>query len=264
MIDWSIFLYCFVASILFLTLVFSVALSRNRYDVIDIAWGMAFIAIAVVAYSSQSHYQLVSVQTVIVLLIVIWGMRLSWHIYRRWSHSKKEDGRYAELRKSYDKKPGGAAVNMYIKVFLLQAILAVLVSSSVIAVCLVAPLPLSWLSLVGGVIWLIGFCFEAISDRQLGMHVRNQRNKHTLMTSGLWKYTRHPNYFGEVTQWWGIFIIALAAPYWWLAIIGPVVITFLILFVSGVSLSEKRFEGRPGWAAYKKRTSKFIPWKTRT
>jgi steroid 5-alpha reductase family enzyme len=256
---WMTACYCLFASLLFLTMVFYAARSRDRYDVIDIAWGFAFIAIAAVAYMMQPSYQLWSVQTLVSVLVLIWGMRLSLHIYERWSRSDHEDKRYTQLRQQYKNKPGGVATNMYVRVFLVQAILAVCVSSSVIVVNMSPPASLSPLAGIGVIVWLIGFYFESVGDAQLRKFTRNHRHKGKLMTQGLWKYTRHPNYFGEVVQWWGIFVIALSAPYWQISIVGPIVITVLILFISGIPLTEKHFEGRSGWKAYKKRTSKFFP-----
>ena len=112
---------------------------------------------------------------------------------------------------------------------------------------------------IGVVVWLIGFYFEVVGDLQLSRFLANPSNKGTLMTSGLWRYTRHPNYFGEVTQWWGIYLIAVSVPYGWVGIIGPALITILILKVSGIPLLEKHKAGQPEWEAYKSRTSKFIP-----
>jgi steroid 5-alpha reductase family enzyme len=108
-------------------------------------------------------------------------------------------------------------------------------------------------------VWVIGFFFESVGDAQLSRFIKDPANKGKLMQSGLWKYTRHPNYFGEVTQWWGLWIIALSVSYGWLGIIGPLTITTLILKVSGIPLLEKSMEGNPEFQEYKKRTSVFFP-----
>ncbi|HET7629739.1 MAG TPA: DUF1295 domain-containing protein, partial [Candidatus Saccharimonadales bacterium] len=120
-------------------------------------------------------------------------------------------------------------------------------------------LDLSGLALAGGLVWLVGLSLESIGDRQLRHFMSNPDNKGKIMNRGLWRYSRHPNYFGELTQWWGIFIIALAAPLGWIGFIGPLVLTLLILFVSGIPLSEKRQAKKPGWSYYKKRTSVLVP-----
>jgi steroid 5-alpha reductase family enzyme len=120
--------------------------------------------------------------------------------------------------------------------------------------------PLGFFDLVGFLVWITGFYFESTGDAQLARFVRDPINKGKIMQSGLWKYTRHPNYFGEVTQWWGIFIISLSVPFGIFTIIGPLTITYLILFVSGVPMLEKKYAGRADFEAYKKRTSVFFPW----
>jgi steroid 5-alpha reductase family enzyme len=118
---------------------------------------------------------------------------------------------------------------------------------------------LGLLDLVGVAVWLLGFYFEAVGDAQLARFIKDPANKGKLMQNGLWAYTRHPNYFGEVTQWWGIWLIALFVPSGWLAIIGPITITFLILKVSGIPMLEKKMAEHPDFAEYKRRVSVFIP-----
>lgn len=242
-----------------MSLIFLIASDRKRFDLVDVAWGLAFISIAIVAYAGQVTHEIVSVQTIILVLVVIWGMRLSIHIYRRWERSKVQDKRYLNLQKDYAAKRGGVLPNMFFKVYVLQAVLAVLISLPVITVNLTGPVRPTALTLIGVLVWLAGFFFEAVGDFQLSRFSAKSSSKGELMTEGLWKYSRHPNYFGEVVQWWGIFIIAATTQYWWLAIVGPLVITTLILFVSGVPLTEKGSARRKGWDAYSKRTSKFLP-----
>jgi steroid 5-alpha reductase family enzyme len=117
-----------------------------------------------------------------------------------------------------------------------------------------------YLDTLGLLIWGIGFFFESVGDAQLARFIQNPENKGRLMQSGLWRYTRHPNYFGEVTQWWGIWLMTIGVPYWLPAIIGPVVITFLLRFVSGVPMTERSMARLPGFEEYKKRTNVFVPW----
>lgn len=257
MIDNGILLSCLAASFIFMSFMLAVAHRLNRYDIIDPSWGVVFISIATVAYINQPLTQLLSVQSLVLLLIVIWGSRLFFHLYARWSRMDKEDKRYATLRSSYARSFGGVGFNMYVRVYLLQALLAVVICIPIIALSSTLPVSLSYLSFIGLAVWLVGFYFETVGDWQLARHLK--KSKGTLMTKGLWKYTRHPNYFGEVTQWWGIFIIALALPEWWILIISPLLITALILFVSGIPLTERQFAGRPGWSDYARRTSKFLP-----
>lgn len=258
----TVFLVAFVAAAVILSVVFVSAKRRGRYDVIDAAWGMTFVAIALSTYLGLQ--QTGSLQLLLLTLVAIWGVRLSWHIYRRYRRSREEDHRYTQLRKDYMKKKGGVAWNMYAKVYLVQAVLAVVVSTPVIIVMGSEPTSIGALAIVGTVVWAIGFFFEAVGDYQLGQFVANPANKGKLMTTGLWRYTRHPNYFGELTQWWGVYIIAWSVQFGWAGLIGPLVITWLLVFISGVPLTERHFRGRPGWDDYKRNTSKLLPMLPKT
>jgi len=147
------------------------------------------------------------------------------------------------------------AKNAYTKVFITQGFFMWLISWSL----LWSDQNLKWFNLAGVIVWAAGFYFEATADKQLKQFLQNPKNKGKIMQSGLWAYSRHPNYFGEVTMWWGIWLLNFN-PNWW-TILGPLTITFLILRVSGVPLLEKKYEGRSEFEDYKKRVSIFIPWK---
>ena len=237
--------------------VFLVARKIKRFDLVDAAWGWAFIVPAVTSYFLNfSNIFTLNIQTVTTLLVIIWGVRLSRHILKRIKYSKTEDERYVGLRKRWK---GNVELNVFLRIYLVQAFLAFVICLPVMYINFFAVLSWSWIVSLGVIVWVIGFLFEAVSDRQLRDFVTNSENKGKIMTEGLWKYSRHPNYFGELTQWWGIFIICLAVPFGWINIIAPLLITYLILFVSGVPLNEERFKGRTGWSEYKKRTSMLIP-----
>jgi len=118
---------------------------------------------------------------------------------------------------------------------------------------------LNWMDYLGLFVFIIGFAFEAGGDFQLARFKKNPNNKGKVLKTGFWKYTRHPNYFGEVTQWWGLWLIAINAPNSWLSIVGPLTITILILKVSGIPMLEKKMAENPNFIEYKKRTSAFIP-----
>ena len=237
----------------YITCVFAIAWRLGRLDIIDIAWGGAFIVIAIGSfmYGSRGALQLMTTG-----LVCIWGLRLAHYIFRRIRVSKQEDPRYTAMRAKWASRP---ALNAYLRVFLVQALLAVVVSLSVIVINTSDISALNGLVYVGALIWVVGFLFETIGDLQLKRHLADPQKKGVLMISGLWRYTRHPNYFGEAVQWWGIWVISLAVPFGWVTIIAPLTITYLLLFVSGVPLTEQRFIGRRGWADYQKRTSKFLP-----
>lgn len=241
------------AVLVYISIVFVVSQIRKRTDIVDVAWGGAFIVAAVTSLVLGGAGAL---QLVVTSLVIIWGVRLGYYILRRLLASQGEDARYRDLKAKWK---SSATVNIFVRIFLIQGVLALVISASVIFINLADPREVGVLAIIGSAVWLVGFLFEAIGDAQLKAHLANSKNKGTLMTSGLWKYTRHPNYFGEATQWWGIFIIALSVPFGWATIISPLLITYLLLFVSGVPLTEKRFEGRPGWDEYKRKTSKFFP-----
>lgn len=243
-----------LAALFFMTVVFFIAQKKQRLDVVDAAWGMVFIVIGGWSFWLGKHGALQALATA---LVVIWGMRLSFYISQRIDRSPEEDLRYVAMRQAWR---GNVAINAYIRIFVTQTILALIISGSVIFINLASVTDVGIFAISGAVLWLIGFLFELIGDAQLRRHLANPLTKGKLMASGLWRYTRHPNYFGEALQWWGVFVVALSVPFGWLTIFAPLTITVLLLFISGVPLTEKRLEGRPGWAAYKKRTSVFVPW----
>lgn len=241
---------------IYITVIFFISQIVKRLDIVDIAWGGGFIVAAISSFMLGSQEIGWNIQTLVTSLVIIWGFRLGYYILRR-VVSHPEDARYVALRNEWK---GSIALNAYARIFFTQGLLATIISIAVIHINLSMPTAFSWITYVGLTVWIVGFLFESIGDAQLKTHLSDPRNKGVLMTSGLWRYTRHPNYFGEATQWWGIFIIALSTMFGWVGIITPVLITYLLLAVSGVPLTEERFEGRSGWAAYKKRTSKFIPF----
>lgn len=263
MFQWVIgdFALCGVVAVVFMSLVFLVARAIGRYDLVDAAWGSSFVIIALTSFFLQPGEKMeLDLQALVTALVVVWGGRLTWHILRRIKHTDSEDPRYVALRKTWR---GSVAFNVYTRIYLMQAILALLICIPVIHINLFADNGITGLAWAGVVVWLIGFLFESVGDTQLRNFVGQPANKGKIMNRGLWRYSRHPNYFGELTQWWGIFLMSLTTPFGWIGIIGPVLISYLILFVSGIPLNEKRFEGRPGWKAYKERTNALIPWSPR-
>jgi steroid 5-alpha reductase family enzyme len=238
---------------LYASLWFLVALKLRRNDVADVAWGAGFIILALVG---QFVGAAISNRGIFVLaLVTIWGLRLSLHIGLR-NRGKIEDPRYRKWREEWG---GHATVRAYFQVFLLQGFLIVVILIPVTHILAHQSPDLTWLDALGGAVWLVGFVFEAVGDLQLARFKKNPGNRGRVITSGLWKYTRHPNYFGEVTLWWGIWLIACSAPGGWKTVFGPATITALILFVSGIPLLEKKYEGHIEFKEYQRRTSAFFP-----
>ena len=248
---------CLLAAIGFISLIFIFALKINRYDIIDAAWGPTFIVVSFTSYLiAYNSINPISLSLLVVALVMVWGLRLAWHIGKRKIGSTAEDPRYVELRRHWR---GKESFNVYFRIYITQALLATIICIPVIHINLFDGNQWAVFTYLGLVVWILGFVFEVVADRQLKAHLDNTKNKGTIMQSGLWRYSRHPNYFGEITQWWGIGIIAAGVMPWWVGLIGPITITFLILYVSGIPPTEKRFEGRVGWKEYKAKTSVLIP-----
>lgn len=250
---------CLISAIVVMSTMFIIAQTKKRYDYIDSGWGLSFIAIAWTSFllrtsdaSSQFNPRLL-----VTLLVTLWGIRLSYHILKRTLSSKTQDRRYTEL---IAKWPDKSPIKIYVKLFLAQAGLSLLVSSGVIHINLSGDVPWSIWTSIGLLIWTAGFIFESIADYQLKQFIGSAENKGKLMTSGLWKYSRHPNYFGEITMWWGISAVSLGTKYGWIGLGGAAFITFLIVYVSGLPLSETNSASRPGWKEYKARTAVLIPF----
>lgn len=232
---------------------FIAAQVRGRNDIADVAWGLGFILAAAVSLLAGGSYPLRGL--LVSGLVLLWGIRLALHIHSR-NRGRGEDSRYRKWREEWGR---WFVLRSFLQVFMLQGVLMLLVAVPVVFVNQAPPAPLGWLDLLGLAIWLIGFCFEAVGDWQLRTFIRNPANKGKLMTSGLWRYTRHPNYFGEVTLWWGIWLMVLTLPGSWLTVIGPLTITFLILKVSGIPMLEKPYEDRTDFQEYQRHTSAFFP-----
>lgn len=247
---------CLIVAVLFMSVMFLIGRRIGRYDVVDVAWGLTFVVVVLLSFviTPSDH----AASLVLLGLVTIWGARLSGHIYQRLRASSQEDRRYVELRQKWN--AANENLVMYLRVYLTQALLATIVCLPVLVVNAAQTDASPMFLWVGLVLWVGGFICETAADRQLRAFIRDPQNKGRLMTSGLWRYSRHPNYFGELVQWWAIGVIALGVPYGWIGIIGPLAITYLIVFVSGIPLIEKAFEGRAGWSDYKSRTSVLIPW----
>jgi steroid 5-alpha reductase family enzyme len=234
---------------------FVVSLIRKRNDVADVAWGLSFVLLTWVAFLYMATYE--PRQVLVTLLVTLWGIRLAWHIYSR-NTNKGEDYRYKAWRESWGK---WFLLRSYLQVYILQGVFLYIIILPVLFIQRYGGPALNIYDLIGVFIWGIGFYFEAVGDSQLRAFIKDANNKGKILTTGLWRYTRHPNYFGEVTQWWGIWLIALSVPGSFWTIIGPITITYLIVFVSGIPMLEKRYEGNQEFENYKQKTSVFFPMK---
>jgi steroid 5-alpha reductase family enzyme len=245
--------YSVVVVLIYMLGLFVAAMIKKDNSIADIAWGLGFVVIAGVNLCIRQTSS--GRQLLITGVMMIWAFRLAGHILVR-NKGRGEDFRYAQWREEWGKN---IIIKTLLNVFLLQGLLMVIIAYPVILVHSTAQPPLNFLDVAGFVIWLIGFFFESVGDYQLLKFKKERSNRGNILTSGVWKYTRHPNYFGEVTIWWGIFMIALSAPYGLTALISPMVITFLLLKVSGVPMLEKKYHGNPEFMEYARKTSRFIP-----
>lgn len=251
-------LYSILALVLlgYMNFWFIISIIKKRNDIADIGWGLGFVLIAWLSFY-LSGYSLKAIT--VNCLVTIWGLRLAWHIYNR-NKNKPEDSRYLEWRKTWKY----FYLRSYLQVFLLQGLFLYLISLPVMFINYSVSGGFGILEVIGLLIWATGYYFESMGDKQLKEFISNPTNKGKLMDQGLWQYSRHPNYFGEVTQWWGIFIMTLSIPGSLFTVIGPFTITILILFVSGIPLLEKKYAGRSDWEEYKKKTSVFFPLPSRS
>lgn len=227
------------------------SLPLRDVSLVDSLWALMFLLLASV-YAELDGTP-VARTTLVLVLVAIWSLRLSGYLTWR-NYGAGEDKRYAEMRAN---TTGFAYKSIYI-VFGLQALLAWIISLPLLAATL-STTPLGWLDYAGVALWLVGMVFEAGGDFQLARFKADPANDGKVLDHGLWRYTRHPNYFGDFCIWWGYFLIALSAGGWW-SIVGPVLMTFLLLKVSGVALLEKDIGARrPKYRDYIARTNAFFP-----
>ena len=254
MFDISTFSYTLVV-LFFIAIVLWIA-SRIKKDVgiVDSFWSLMILA-AGLCFLLFSGQEIDDRQGLVLLLLTVWALRLAVHItWRNWG--QQEDNRYQTIRKN--NQPNFEFKSLYI-VFLLQAFLAVIVALPLMSV-FNSNSELNNLDYIALMFWITGMFFETVADRQLTRFKSSNRNQDKVLNSGLWRYSRHPNYFGEFCIWWAFFLFAVASGYWW-SIVSPLLMTILLLKVSGVSLLESTIsQRRPEYASYCRTTNAFFPW----
>lgn len=239
----------------FVTAVWLLSLALKNAAIMDIFWGIGFILVTWLAFVLAPQGFLPRRQ-LISTLVTVWGLRLALHIGVR-SWRQPEDFRYARWREQYGARWWWLS---WFRVFLLQGFLMWIISMPLTAAQTAGfPVIITPLEIAAVLVWMFGLLFESIGDLQLMTFKERRANQGKLLTKGLWKFTRHPNYFGEAVVWWGFYLIAVAAGFWW-TIFSPLLMTFLLVRVSGVAMLERTLRTRPGYAEYMRRTSAFIPW----
>lgn len=262
----SVWLSAFITVMLLFQIAAVPALILRKNDLADVLWGPAFPLTAfAAAYWGTGGLSALDTRALLILaLVTIWAIRLFVHVGWRNLIKTEEDVRYANWRRQW----GNTWIwRSYLQVFVLQPLILYILISPVLLAIATAPAspdvspqpPLSPLAWVGLAIWALGFIFEAVGDEQLRRFKSDKKNKGQLMTTGLWSWTRHPNYFGEITLWWGIWLMVAELPYGWATVIGPLGVTYLILKVSGVTMLEELMQKRPGYAEYAAKTPRFFP-----
>ncbi len=238
-----------------MALLWLLSLKLKNSSIVDIFWGSGFVILNWLFFFLTPD-GLPARKLILGAMVTIWGLRLSYYILRR-NWGKPEDFRYQKWRR----EAGDSwAWKSFFRVFLLQGILLWIISTPMLAAQIhPGSQHLTVLDALGILAWLIGFFFESVGDAQLARFKEKPANRGKLITSGVWRYTRHPNYFGDSAQWWGFYLMAAAAGGVW-TIFSPILMTFFLLRVSGVALLEKSMQNRPGYQEYMQTTSAFIPW----
>lgn len=225
----------------------------GRYNVVDTAWGLAFVAVAATSavFGSGDPWR----RLLLLVLVAVWGLRLAWHMLGK-SSGKGEDPRYDTVLRG-----DASALNVLRRIFGVQLVAAWFISLPVQLSATLGPTPRAMLPVlgVGVVLWVVGVLFEAVGDHQLKAFKADPANKGVIMDRGLWAWTRHPNYFGDATVWWGLWLITLASWVSLTTVLSPVLMSFFLVYATGARLTERIMADRPGFAEYCARTSFFIP-----
>jgi steroid 5-alpha reductase family enzyme len=254
--QWNVFAGTALAVLALMLCVWAYSVKIKDASIVDIVWGLGFVVIAWVTKAIAKGD--VTRQWILVALTTIWGVRLAGYLFRR-NHGNGEDYRYKAMRKHYGPK---FPIISLVSVFGLQGVLMWVVSMPLqLGMMRPSPKGIGILGVIGIVVWIIGFAFETVGDAQLKKFKADPASKGQVMKSGLWAWTRHPNYFGDFCMWWGLFLIAVVGGGFALAsVIGPLVMSGLLIKVSGVAMLEKTIgRRRPGYAEYVASTSAFFP-----
>lgn len=257
----ALFVFIFIASI--------VGTIKKNNAIMDIFYGPGYFVVAITSFILDFLWTGIFslLKLVVTILVLLWAIRLSTYVFIR-NHGKPEDYRYARMREKWKETGKSVFLKSLTKIYLFQGLVIFIVVFPVLWINSSEALPITLSILdftlialiLGALIWVMGFYFESVGDYQLYKFLHTPNRTKKVLDEGLWKYTQHPNYFGEVCMWWGIFIIALAVPWGFITIFGPIYITFQIINVSGVRLLNKIHKDDDEFAEYKRRTSTFIPW----
>ncbi len=250
----QIFLISGITIFIYMVILYMIAQSVKNNSIVDTGWGMGFVILTLVLiFSSEKIYP---TMLILSLMILLWGVRLSFYIYMR-NLGKPEDFRYANWRKQWGNRQPFIA---FFKIFMLQgAIMFIVALPIMITFSKHTDLP-NITGIIGIFLFLFGLLFEGIADKQMKQFKAYPPNRGKIIRSGLWKYSRHPNYFGEALLWWGIGLYSFSVSGYWYCFIGPIVISFLLRYVSGVPMLEEKYKDREDFKEYASKTPIFVPF----
>ncbi len=241
-----------IAMLSLATVTWIVSLFKRDVSIVDGVWALMLLAAATVYATGAEPYT--GRTTLILTLVVLWAVRLSGHIIRR-NWGEPEDRRYRDIRQKYEPRFAFKSLGI---IFWFQAVLAWIISMPLWP-ALTIPVEAGIFDILAVGVWTTGMIFESLGDWQLSGFKADPANRSRVMDRGLWRYTRHPNYFGECLIWWGFYLFAVPAGAWW-TIAGPLLLTYMLLKFSGVTLVEQTIvERRPAYRQYIARTNAFIP-----
>ncbi len=241
-------------------IIWIIHLVLNNAGVVDVGWGLGFTLIALIYILRGEGFN--ARNMLMFIMVALWGTRIVFFLIKRIVFEGYEDKRYAHLRNKW----GSNAAFKFLWFFEAQALMQILISIPILLISLNPNPAVTWIEILGFVIWMGALYGEALTDEQLQKFKMNPANKGKVCEAGLWKYSRHPNYFFEVLCWFGLFVFGLSSPYGWLGVIAPGIMLYLVLFVTGIPLTEElslKHRGKD-YEEYQKKTSSFIPLPRRT
>jgi len=240
-------------TLIYFTVFFIVGTIIKNNSIVDIGWGFGFVLTSWIVFFYFGNYSITSI--IINIMVSLWGLRLFYHILKR-NIFEKEDFRYAQWRKDWGK---WVIPRAFLQVFMLQGLFQFLIGST--SYYLNANnLPFQWISVIGIVLWMIGYFFQVVGDMQLKTYIKDKNKKDPILKTGLWSITRHPNYFGESLMWISLYLFALLNGAPWYLVVSPITITAVLVFIS-TPLLEKSMSTREGWEEYASKTPMIIPIK---
>jgi steroid 5-alpha reductase family enzyme len=252
----QIYLLALLVILALMTLLWFTSIIIKNVSIVDLFWGLGFVLAAGLYFIKTEGSD--TRKTILMALVAIWGLRLT--VYLTWRNlGKGEDFRYREFRRKYGEQRYWWI--SFFQTFLLQGVLMWLISAPLLGAQYYGTSnTLGVLDYTGIIVWIIGFTFETGGDIQLAVFKSDPANKGKVMDKGFWRYTRHPNYFGDAAVWWGYGFICMAAGSY-LPLLGSIIMTLLIIKISGVALLEKTLkEQKPQYREYIEKTSAFFPW----